>query len=553
MLSKEINCVWLEDNGSEIADIVSQLRGKGWNISICKNLVDFENFCKNNIKWDVVGVDGRMLIDEGEQSEEGGKIFFEDLRAGKFGEWGKEAKVILYSGIAEILDKAVNNPWGNPQPEVISKNDSTNEVVKRFISIGIQVLDYKGNVNNNLTKTMLHFGTGRIGLGFVLPLVYDASSLQESRKIILTNRISSDSGKKFQSMLAGEDSKNVPINIGHQVIPCLLVRITEINCNELVLKINECKTNVIALFDFECQAILKQLIAISDLASFSLGKNLEDIALNVAKMWSSSKPCNAIAFENDHDRVRSVAKKINLINNKFDLRSAVVDRIVSDFDITTSISVWAEPTYSCYVEDVGSVGHFFKGHPKLQFASSKKHFDFFHLRKKILMNTMHLIVSVIRANHVIEHVRSIAQFEQQVLSTIVETDSEKEMYKTIGSLLSIYLLKKLDDETKNIAFGFKDEARMRSELNREVRKTIDRVSMVSDRVGRVVGMKVVDFEAKIINLIDPPLLDINKNIKYYYSFLNPRIFKLKLIQERVNNIDVAAQNVRRRLASLSLQ
>ena len=128
----KLNILWVEDEFSTVIKFLDQLHQGGHAVTLAENRSNASDLLRRGYSYELIVLDSSMP----ENSEDAhflhsGCTFFNDLRAGEFGDWGKTVNVIFLTNfkeaVGELLDKGVVQP-----AKILSKVSTTREVIKGF-------------------------------------------------------------------------------------------------------------------------------------------------------------------------------------------------------------------------------------------------------------------------------------------------------------------------------------------------------------------------------------------------------------------------------------
>jgi len=558
---ERFNCLWVEDNREDIYDVYNRLiSDDDWNIDSFSGRAGLVPQLLNSASsWGLVIVDGRMDSEPTVGEEYTGQNIILDLRAGRFGDWGRIVPIILYSGIAEIIDRALTFSWPEPRPLVLSKSQGHDEVYESIVRFGRTHEVEKANPP--LSRALL-FGTGRIAFGLGLPFFADCPN---PLGLIIYGRLSSDDSHVVSRVVKsfGASSKNVTVSVGRRRFHGRVWH-DGLSESDLVdaLDSSALDRSSLVLFVSNDPGVLRTVMQRVDVASISVGTGIAPVltALNDAARDVGRGKVSVLALENDHDLVDIGAASCDSLN----VFPCVVDRICSELVATEcgiSVSTDAENYSIAFEPPSGLANSPFVGHPVANCLASKGAVKYVHRRKMLLMNLLHWIIAVVRTYKVILSVNSLAHLDAQLMNVIHDTPTERQMYKLFARLLATYLVRDAEPEVLQSIYGDLDVARnMNLAINREYEFgdfTIDRASTAPDSLTRIVKDEPDLVFAKYARTFELFAADFRANpvdylerLDEYCKWIGVRVYTKKRIEEAISRINGHVLDIRQNMLAL---
>ena len=213
-----LRCLWLEDNLAEIADMQEWLIDNDENFKwkFDETVGDRAGFIRalreRGDEFDILLVDGRMPAVLGASPADMGLQVIDDLRAGRFGEGGKNIPIVVYSGVKEVIERAVVEATKYQPVVVVNKTEETR--YQRIAEFASQTYVRDDQINQTYTPVGV-FGAGKISLGIALPMLAKA----RATSAVFVNRLSP--GRWYTKALASRQAGGaVRVQISGKYYPC---------------------------------------------------------------------------------------------------------------------------------------------------------------------------------------------------------------------------------------------------------------------------------------------------------------------------------------------
>jgi len=249
----------------------------------------------------------------------------------------------------------------------------------KFAVVGPDYPFYEKSMKK-ISRSNLHLGAGRLGLGLVAPI------FAKLGKLIILQR----PGEKWLKIKY--DFVDLHVNselVGH--FRCL------INPSDINAAIKAIEDEPLVLLISDNEDLIHFAVNQATSISTALGTSGLGIVTKIVEKIDSDRKINVYPFENEHDSVKDLSDRIKLVNENVDVPFVVADRICSKIKIfQKKIDVFTEENYELVVNCInGDVKDLFEAKDyNIQVTRSSDEFRYYYLRKYYLVNGIHTILAI---------------------------------------------------------------------------------------------------------------------------------------------------------------